>query len=172
MHCTTTPFHSIYQYGQSFGVRSSWEGRYTPSISPLPFSRLWHCLWYDGRRCQDIETKCRFLPKNFGKVSNSITVFVTYGRKCHVHEKTCQNHPTMCTKILDIFHGWILDRQLHKHEKKSTQKIKKNLLSPPPPLQAQFPHNQTWRKTTMQFGKEHPPPLIIKKYLWHKLFFM
>ncbi len=33
----TTPFHSIYRHEQSFGVRYSWEGRYTPPpISPLP----------------------------------------------------------------------------------------------------------------------------------------
>ncbi len=35
--CTPTPFHSIYHHEQSFGVRSCWEGRYTPPISPLPW---------------------------------------------------------------------------------------------------------------------------------------
>ncbi len=30
--CTPTPFHSIYHHVQSCGVRSSWEGRYTPPI--------------------------------------------------------------------------------------------------------------------------------------------
>ncbi len=34
--CTPTPFHSIYHHVQSCSVRSSWEGRYTPSISSLP----------------------------------------------------------------------------------------------------------------------------------------
>ncbi len=38
-----SPFHSIYH--QSCGVLSSWEGRYTPPISPLPFSPLWCRLW-------------------------------------------------------------------------------------------------------------------------------
>ncbi len=31
-----SPFHSIYHHKQSCGVPSSWEGRYTPPISPLP----------------------------------------------------------------------------------------------------------------------------------------
>ncbi len=38
---TPSPFHSIYHHDQSCGVRSSWEGRYTPPISTLPFSPLW-----------------------------------------------------------------------------------------------------------------------------------
>jgi hypothetical protein len=33
---TPTPFHSIYHHEQSCIVLSSWEGRYTPPISPLP----------------------------------------------------------------------------------------------------------------------------------------
>ncbi len=33
--CTPSPFHSIYHHEQSCGVRFSWEGRYTPPISPL-----------------------------------------------------------------------------------------------------------------------------------------
>ncbi len=35
--CTPTPFHCIYHHVQSCGVRSSWEGRYTPPISTLPY---------------------------------------------------------------------------------------------------------------------------------------
>ncbi len=34
--CTPSPFHYIYHHIQSCSVRSSWEGRYTPPISPLP----------------------------------------------------------------------------------------------------------------------------------------
>ncbi len=34
--CAPFPFHSIYHHEQSCGVRSSWAGRYTPPISPLP----------------------------------------------------------------------------------------------------------------------------------------
>ncbi len=34
--CTPSPFHSIYHHEQSCRVHSSWEGRYTPPISPLP----------------------------------------------------------------------------------------------------------------------------------------
>ncbi len=37
--CTASPFHSIYHHEQSCGARSSWQGRYTPPISPLP--SLW-----------------------------------------------------------------------------------------------------------------------------------
>ncbi len=33
--CTPSPFHSIYYHEQNCGVRSNWEGRYTPPISPL-----------------------------------------------------------------------------------------------------------------------------------------
>ncbi len=33
--CTTIPFHAIYHHEQSYGVRSSWEGKYTP---PLPLN--------------------------------------------------------------------------------------------------------------------------------------
>jgi hypothetical protein len=33
--CTLTPFHYIYHHVQSCGVRSSWERRYTPTISTL-----------------------------------------------------------------------------------------------------------------------------------------
>ncbi len=36
VHCTPTPFHSIYHHLQSCSVRSSWEGRHTPTISSLP----------------------------------------------------------------------------------------------------------------------------------------
>ncbi len=35
--CTSSPFHCIYyHHEQSCGVRSSWEGKYTPPVSPLP----------------------------------------------------------------------------------------------------------------------------------------
>jgi hypothetical protein len=40
------PFHSIYH------ARSGWEGRYTPPISPLPFSPLWY---------EQIKSKVRFI---------------------------------------------------------------------------------------------------------------
>jgi hypothetical protein len=33
--CTPSPFHSTYHHEQSCDIRSSWEGRYTPPISPL-----------------------------------------------------------------------------------------------------------------------------------------
>ncbi len=39
--CTPTSFHYIYHHEQSCGVRSSWEGRYTPPISSSPMSTLW-----------------------------------------------------------------------------------------------------------------------------------
>ncbi len=39
-----TPFNYIYHYVQSWGVRSSWEGRYTPPISTLPLYVL--CAHY------------------------------------------------------------------------------------------------------------------------------
>ncbi len=43
--CTPFIFHSIYHHEQScvVPVCSSWEGRYTPPISPPPFSSL--CCW-------------------------------------------------------------------------------------------------------------------------------
>ncbi len=41
---TPSPFQSIYHNKQSCGVRSRWEGRYAPSISPPPFSPLWRVL--------------------------------------------------------------------------------------------------------------------------------
>jgi hypothetical protein len=43
--CTPFIFHSIYHHEQScvVPVCSSWEGRYTPPISPPPFSPL--CCW-------------------------------------------------------------------------------------------------------------------------------
>jgi hypothetical protein len=43
--CTPFIFHSIYHHEQScvVPVCSSWEGRYTPAISPPPFSPL--CCW-------------------------------------------------------------------------------------------------------------------------------
>jgi hypothetical protein len=34
--CTPIPFHYIYHHEQSYVVRSSSEGRYTPPISTLP----------------------------------------------------------------------------------------------------------------------------------------
>jgi hypothetical protein len=44
--CTPSLFHSIYHHKQSCGVHSSWEGRYTPSISPLPLYVLCVCVWH------------------------------------------------------------------------------------------------------------------------------
>jgi hypothetical protein len=44
--CTHTPFHSSYHHVQSCSVRSSWEGRYTPTISSYPY--MYSVV--DGRR--------------------------------------------------------------------------------------------------------------------------
>jgi hypothetical protein len=48
--CTPSPFHSICHHEQSCAVRSSWEGRYTPPISPLPIYVLCGHVLY-GRHC-------------------------------------------------------------------------------------------------------------------------
>jgi hypothetical protein len=39
--CTPTPFYYIYHHLKSCGIRSSWEGRYTPPISTLPIYVLY-----------------------------------------------------------------------------------------------------------------------------------
>jgi hypothetical protein len=43
---TPTPLHYIYHHVQSCGVRSSWEGRYTPCFSTLPLYVL--CVMLTG----------------------------------------------------------------------------------------------------------------------------
>ncbi len=51
--CTPTPFQSIYHHEESCGVRSNWEGIYTPPVSPLlcvldetfPIAMLWIRIW-------------------------------------------------------------------------------------------------------------------------------
>jgi hypothetical protein len=45
-----TPFHYIYHHVQSCGVRSNWEGRYTPLISTLPPYVLCGCTFYQNIR--------------------------------------------------------------------------------------------------------------------------
>jgi hypothetical protein len=47
--CTPAPFRYIYHLVQSCGVRSSWEGRFTPPSSTLPQYLL--CDWYSLATC-------------------------------------------------------------------------------------------------------------------------
>jgi hypothetical protein len=42
--CTPTPFYYIYHHVKSCGVRSSWEGRFTYSISTIPLYVLYGVL--------------------------------------------------------------------------------------------------------------------------------
>ncbi len=47
--CMPTPFYYIYHHIQCWGVRSSWEGRYTPAISTLPLYVLCGFALQGGR---------------------------------------------------------------------------------------------------------------------------
>ncbi len=63
--CTPAPFHYIYHHVQSCGVQSSWEGRYTPPISPLPlYDTLWRPFFvntvqapFSIERCDSVEVR-------------------------------------------------------------------------------------------------------------------
>ncbi len=52
--CTPTPFHPNYRHVQSCGVRSSWEGRYTPPISTLPLYVLCGLTHQGGILCSSL----------------------------------------------------------------------------------------------------------------------
>jgi hypothetical protein len=56
-----SPFHSIYHHKQSCGVPSSWEGRYTPPISPLP-------LYVDSGGDSMLLKGVNVYPKNYSRV--------------------------------------------------------------------------------------------------------
>ncbi len=61
VHGTPSPFHSIYHHKQSYCVRSSWEGRYTPLISPLP-------LYVDSGGDSMLLKGVNVYPKNYSRV--------------------------------------------------------------------------------------------------------
>ncbi len=70
--CTSSPFHSIYHHEQSYGVRSSWEGGYTPHISTLPLYVLWGVLLL-----QEVEKKAKTSPSR-PRYSQNISICTEY----------------------------------------------------------------------------------------------
>ncbi len=55
---TPSPFPFSYHHEQSCGVRSSWEGRYTPSISPLPLYVLCGCAITEVKKTRGATLIC------------------------------------------------------------------------------------------------------------------
>jgi hypothetical protein len=60
--CTPSPFHSIYRHEQSYGVRSSSEGGYTPHISPLPLYVLCGVLFL-----QEVKQKAKTIRPRYSQ---------------------------------------------------------------------------------------------------------
>ncbi len=95
------PFHCIYHHKQSCGVRSSWEGRYTPPFSSLPL----HVL------CGPGQCHCALLPGT-GKIfrpyqtKNTAIVFQVPSRYWDKKQnKKWNNHQhaySLCCMVLTL----------------------------------------------------------------------
>ncbi len=63
------PPFALYTTTSKFVIRSSWEGRYTPPISPLPFSPLWltlmDCTYRPALQSDRPLGYCQCQPRDF-----------------------------------------------------------------------------------------------------------